>query len=311
MSRRDSAVTFQPHRPRALRVLPMCVGAALLCSALTSCNRDTMTKAEMKSTSAVTRGESTKQQLEPDWKSLATMPIYFGHQSVGRNLVDGLREMTDSSSSIPLRIVHSRERAPDRANTLVEFLIGENGRAESKLTDFAAALEQIGDTGDAVALFKYCYLDITAATDVEALFARHRDAVRTMRVKHPNLTFIHVTAPLTTLETGPRYVVKRLLGKSTTRDANARRNEFNARIRNAYRDEPIFDLAQVESTRPDGSRSFFRIGADTVHTLAPELTDDGGHLNATGRRAAATEFAAVVARAVTARRMATRTPSAD
>jgi lysophospholipase L1-like esterase len=33
-----------------------------------------------------------------------------------------------------------------------------------------------------------------------------------------------------------------------------------------------------------------------VYTLAPELTDDGGHLNATGRRAAAEEFAAVIGR---------------
>jgi len=109
---------------------------------------------------------------------------------------------------------------------------------------------------------------------------------------------VHVTAPLTRLESGPRFLVKRLLGKPTTRDANARRNRFNAMLREEYAGEPMFDLAKVESTRPNGSRSFFNDGADVVYTLAPELTDDGGHLNAAGRRAAAEEFAAVIGRVV-------------
>ena len=289
----------------ALQVLRTCAAAAILCSGLTSCTRDEMTNTETQSTSAPTSGDATELELNSSWRTFATTLVYFGHQSVGGNIVSGLREMNDSGAGFPLTIVRSRKRASVGANGLVEFLIGENGRPESKLADFAVALEQIGDTAEAVAMFKYCYLDITAETNVEALFARHRDAVRAMRVKHPNLTFVHFTVPLTAVESRPRYIAKRLLGKSTMRDSNARRNAFNALLRSTYADEPIFDLARIESTRPDGSRSFFRSGTDTVHTLAAELTDDGGHLNSTGRSVAARELVAVIARAVAARRIAT------
>ena len=233
------------------------------------------------------------------WDQLTETRIYFGHQSVGGNIVEGLRELAPARSELPLRIVHSRDRSA--GNGLFEFFIGENGHPDSKTNDFAAALQQIDDGAPAIAVFKYCYLDITPETNVEHLFASHRKALREMRVRHPNLTFIHVTAPLTRVETGPRSLVKSLLGKTAGRDANVKRNAFNAMLRREYEGEPIFDLAKVESTRPDGSRSFFRNGPDVVYTLAPDLTDDGGHLNAAGRRVAAEEFVAVIARVAGAR----------
>jgi lysophospholipase L1-like esterase len=234
------------------------------------------------------------------WAGLTHARVYFGHQSVGGNIIEGLRDLSATRSESPLRIVRSRDRSSS-PSALVEFTIGENGRPESKMQDFAAALEQIDDTAAAIALFKYCYVDITPETNVELLFASHRKALHEMRARHPNLTFVHVTAPLTRLESGPRFLAKLVLGKPTTRDANAKRNRFNAMLREQYAGEPMFDLAKVESTRPNGSRSFFKKGADVVYTLASELTDDGGHLNATGRRAAAQEFAAVVGSIAAAR----------
>ena len=233
------------------------------------------------------------------WDELTDTRVYFGHQSVGGNIVEGFRELAAKSGDRALRIVHSRNRSP--GGGLFEFFIGENGHPESKMKDFAAALQQIDDGSPAIAVFKYCYLDITPDTNVEQLFASHRNALREMRARHPRLTFIHVTAPLTRVETGPRYLVKSLLGKTASRDANAKRNAFNAMLRLEYDGEPIFDLARVESTRPDGSRSFFKNGRDVVYSLASELTDDGGHLNQAGRRAAAEEFAVVIAQVAAAR----------
>jgi lysophospholipase L1-like esterase len=239
---------------------------------------------------------------------LAEARVYFGHQSVGRNIVDGLRDLGAGRNGSQPRIVQSRERI-STTPALVEFTIGENGRPESKMKDFAAALQQIDDRAAAIAMFKYCYLDITPETNVELLFESHRKALEEMRARHPNLTFVHVTAPLTRLESGPRFIAKRLLGKPTTRDANVKRNRFNAMLREEYVGEPMFDLAMVESTRPDGSKSFFNQGTDVVYTLAPELTDDGGHLNAAGRRAAAEEFAAVIARVAAAQQPVTQRAS--
>ena len=267
------------------------------CVWLTSCTGEQLNDSKNRSEVTGTPSDSIP---AASWARLANARIYFGHQSVGGNIVEGLRDLSAVHRDSQLKIIRSRERSSSLP-ALVEFTIGENGRPESKMKDFAVALNQIDDTAAAIAIFKYCYVDITPETNVELLFASHRKALQEMRGRHPNLTFVHVTAPLTRLESGPRFFAKRLLGKPTTRDANARRNRFNAMLREEYAGEPMFDLAMVESIRPDGSRSFFNEGADVVFTLAPELTDDGGHLNAAGRRAAAREFAAVVGHIVPAR----------
>ena len=64
---------------------------------------------------------------------------------------------------------------------------------------------------------------------------------------------------------------------------NANRNRLNALLRRHYEGrEPLFDIARIESTRADGSRCAWKAG--TRYAMVPEYTDDGGHLNAHGRR---------------------------
>jgi len=228
------------------------------------------------------------------WSTLAGTRVYFGHQSVGGNILQGLSEL-GAGQGTPLTVVRSPAAAPGQP-ALVEFAIGENGAPASKQDAFVSALAPLGDSASGVAMFKYCYLDIGPRTDVDALFARHRETVRTLRQRHPGLTLVHVTAPLTIDEPASKRLVKQVLGKPTSRDANAKRAAFNAMIRREYAGEPIFDLARVESTHPDGSRAH----AGDVEMLAPEYTDDGGHLNAAGRRAAAAELVRVLASAAAA-----------
>ena len=72
---------------------------------------------------------------------------------------------------------------------------------------------------------------------------------------------------------------------------NARRHELSERILARYSGrEPIFDLEKFEaaSDREDGGR---------VPYLRPDYTDDGGHLNESGRAAAAAAFLSVIAEA--------------
>jgi len=107
-----------------------------------------------------------------------------------------------------------------------------------------------------------------------------------------------VTSPLTTADFGARGrldllkgMLKGWLGRP---DDNARRAVFNQRLRAAFADRTIFDLAAIESTHPDGSRVFYgRAGA--VEALAPEYTADGGHLNAFGRKVAARALLRILA----------------
>jgi hypothetical protein len=49
------------------------------------------------------------------------------------------------------------------------------------------------------------------------------------------------------------------------------------------KDKPLFDLALIESTYPDGSRALYSRFSLQFYGLVPEYTDDGGHLNNLGR----------------------------
>jgi hypothetical protein len=58
---------------------------------------------------------------------------------------------------------------------------------------------------------------------------------------------------------------------------------------------PVFDLARVESTLADGTRSIATWNGRTFPVLAAPYTDDDGHLNQAGRLLAARELLAVLA----------------
>ena len=146
-----------------------------------------------------------------------------------------------------------------------------------------------------VALYKYCFVDIGPDTDVQQLFENYRNEIADLTAKYPALVIVPVTDPLTTDDAGLRTWVKTMIGRPTSRDVNLKRNQFNTLLRKNYEGKPIFDLALVESTLSDGSRSYAVSGGQTIYTLAPEYTTDGGHLNEAGRQAAARQLLEVLA----------------
>jgi len=235
----------------------------------------------------------TRQQIS----TLDSKKIFFGHQSVGYNMLEGIREITTQDGRIALSIRTSTSPELVPGPGLVESPIGKNGDPKSKLNDFAKIINNGLGSNGGVALMKFCYVDIDALTDVNQLFASYRDEMDALKREYPRLKLVYVTIPLTTVEPAPKAWIKSLLGRTTQRDLDAKRNEFNRLLRQTYGSSGlVFDLAEVESTRPDGSRSYFLRGDDKVYTMAPELTSDGGHLNEIGRRAAAERLLELLSR---------------
>ena len=132
-----------------------------------------------------------------------------------------------------------------------------------------------------VAVMKFCWVDISSNTDVDALFARYRDTMAALERDFPNVTFIHVTVPLTT---GPslfpelRTRLRTLLGRSDLRGqrANVTRERMNALIRGEYAGRHLFDLAAIESTKPDGTRVSGRYDNQGYFALYDGYTSDMG-----------------------------------
>ena len=99
------------------------------------------------------------------------------------------------------------------------------------------------------------------------------------------------------MQGGLKGLAKRLLGRAPYGALeNQRRAEYNALLRAAYAGrQPIFDLARIESTAPDGSTVQVEWAGRESPALAAAWTDDGHHLNAEGRRRAARELIALLA----------------
>jgi hypothetical protein len=54
--------------------------------------------------------------------------------------------------------------------------------------------------------------------------------------------------------------------------------------------DPVFDLAKIESTSTDGQRESFSFKGKEYYALAKELSSYGGHLNEMGSKYVAEEL---------------------
>lgn len=277
----------------------VCLLVALACAA--SCSDSSPTpEPQIMSAGVVLSADSTAAASAV----LAAQRIYFAHQSVGSNVVAGLERIVREEPALGLRTVLTRDpELLTGAPAFVHFLAGRNGDPASKNADFIGMLDRRPSRDGAIAMLKYCYIDASSPMSAAEIFAAYQGTIATVRERHPDVRIVHVTMPLTTVETGAKAAVKRAIGRIEDNRAEAvKRHRFNQLMREAYATkEPLFDIAELEARRPDGSRSFFIADGDTIPTLARELTWDGGHLNDIGQRLAAETLVQVLSR-VAARR---------
>jgi len=218
------------------------------------------------------------------WDELSKKRIFFGHQSVGANILEGIHDIMNQSPLIHLSIKRTRDPKDFEKPLFAEFAIGANENPKSKIDDFRTLMEGgIGAHVD-IAFFKLCYIDINANTDAAALFTYYKTAMDLLAAEFPKVRFIHCTAPLTRMDSGVKGFIKKLLGKNNSGLANLRRAIYNKMMTDTY--EPggnLFDIARFESTFPNGTRAVRRINGTDCYGLAPGFTSDGGHLNQSGR----------------------------
>ena len=232
-----------------------------------------------------TESPSVDERLLSDLAVIGGARVYFGHQSVGGNIVAGLQDLIRDAETGPAIVELGADAAP-HGPVFLHSEIGENGRPLTKLASFEEHLEALGPDGVDVAAMKFCYLDFPKADDPSVLFDEYAARIAALRRRFPRTAFLHITAPLKASE-GVKGVLKRLAGYADPVGENIRRNQFNALLRRRFESEPLFDLADVESTSADGARSRFQADGAIYEALVPDYTTDGGHLNAYGRQRAA------------------------
>lgn len=236
---------------------------------------------------------------ESKWEGLSKKRIYFGHQSVGFNIIDGLKDVMKDNPMIKLNIVETTNINESDISTFAHSKIGKNLDPISKIDDFVNIMKKgLGNRVD-IAFFKFCYVDITTNTDIQRIFSDYNNAMSGLKGAFPNTTFVYLTVPLTSKRRGgeawikkAKDIVKGIIGRPVFKDYdNIRREQFNEMIRQeCVGKNSVFDLARIESTLPDGTRERYKKDGKTYYTLVPEYTDDGGHLNMRGRRIVAEQL---------------------
>lgn len=223
---------------------------------------------------------------ESAWEKLSKKKIYFGHKSVGYDIWAGIKDLLNENPNFPLNIKETHDPEDFIAPILAHSSIGENRNPFSKIDAFAEYMDSgIGDKAD-IAFFKFCYVDFSHPTDIDQVFTKYTSTLYTLKNKYPKTTFIHVTVPLMSRETGIKVFAKKVLGrKIRSAKENIYRSAYNAKLRKHYfGKEPIFDLAFIESMLPNGKRMSFEQDGEKIFQMAPQFTDDGGHLNNYGRK---------------------------
>lgn len=246
------------------------------------------------------KAELPKSDLKADLALLAQSRVYFGHQSVGRDILEGLDALA-KENGVTLRITEAPAGATDTLPGIIHSKVGRNREPASKCEAFNGFVSaHAGARWDAAA-FKFCYVDLgeEAGRDAAKLLEMYKGAVASAKAAAPDLNLVHVTIPLKSDPLGMASTVKRALGMGTANDEdNIARNAFNDLLLAEYGKDPVFDLARAESTRPDGSRTGFQRDGRTVYTLAKEYTYDEGHLNTAGKKWVAADFARTIAAAI-------------
>jgi hypothetical protein len=228
--------------------------------------------------------DTAAQTVTPDELGAAAgQRVFIGHMSIGWNLLDGIDRLyaardVAEPDVVQVSLGDPAPRLPAGRGAVVHAEIGTNGDPLGKLANFDEAMRTgLADEVD-VAMVKLCFTDVTAKTDVDAVFAAYRTTLDTLQRDYPDVRFVHATVPLTAAPSGIKQHLKVLLRG----DDNAARERFNALVREAYAGEDLFDIAAVESTTSDGTR---------LATLAPGWADaDREHLNPAGSTVLAARF---------------------
>lgn len=221
---------------------------------------------------------------EQTWMRFSKKIIFFGHQSVGTNILDGCEVLKKDYPLQSMPIVENRYLKDIKKGALAHFPIGRNMAPRTKIDAFKEFMDQgLGNRADA-AFFKFCYVDINNETDIKELFDAYSQSMASLKTRYSDTKFIHVTVPLTTVQKGPKAWIKKIIGHPIGGYLdNIMRNRFNQMMREEYvGKESIFDLAFIESIYENNTHYRFNHESEEYMALIPQYASDGKHLNNSG-----------------------------
>jgi hypothetical protein len=246
----------------------------------------------------ITRFSSLSDVPTSAWKDLAQKKIYYGHQSVGTHIMIGIKDLVKENQQIRLKFPRSANKHKLATGLFVNSRLGQITDPSLMEEDVTRSMEKtLGGVAD-IAVLRFSYGDVYARKNVEEVFDDYQTALSVLKKKYPQTKFVHVTLPLETTKTSWKLWVKQLLGKQEIweYETNIRRNDFNELLRKKHKGlNPVFDIAELQSTFTDGKRSTFTKNGKTYYSMIAYYSYDGHHLNQKGREIAAEKLLLLLA----------------
>lgn len=226
-------------------------------------------------------------ELDPkSIQPILSKTIYFAHMSVGKNIMDGMETLFKEIPNTTFTIRETNQLASTKQGMFAHAPIGDNKYPLKKIANFVDQINSgIGNAAD-IAFFKFCYIDMKADQNVEEVFQTYKKTMSSLSKQYPETTFVHVTVPLTVVQTGWKVPLKKAIGKTPGGYMdNINRNRFNELVIDTYSGkEPVFDLARIESTTPTGEQTTFEHKGTPYLSMYSGYASDGRHLNPVGSR---------------------------
>lgn len=240
----------------------------------------------------------TEAPTQAQLADVARMRIFFGHQSVGQNIIEAIPDLYAAQNVPGPAIVESSAPIQMPGGYFQHALIGTNGDPLGKVSEFDRIMRS-GVAGRVdMAAMKFCYIDFNEGTDVGQVFNVYKDTLERLSADYPNVTFMYVTVPLTTERSFVTRAKARLgLSDFNSPADNVVREKFNERVRGEYAGTGrLFDIAAAQSAE-DGVRALRNYGGADYYAMEASLASDLGHLNHTGATAIGSTFLEAIAQA--------------
>lgn len=216
------------------------------------------------------------EKLEFDF--LKGKKVFFGHQSVGNNMINGLNTLIENNDDLNFIKVLTIEnylklenKDDDSLFYFIHTRIGENGHPQKKIDDFKKNIQILHEVD--AAFMKFCYADIRPHSNIESIYTNYKSAHIELSNEFKNTKFIYFTVPVTAKQGTIKRVIKSIVGKE---DQNINRFKYNELLRNDSI-QYLFDIAFHESNN-NLSKS------KGIEYLKKEYTYDENHLNETGSK---------------------------
>ena len=241
---------------------------------------------------ADTPGVTLEKVQKSQWQKLNEKKIFFGYRSVGRNIIKGMQDLSRENPQIRLNYKTSEDPLNSGEGFFLHYWVDMVESPQSLAKEYANYVDKMVP-GKAFDVAMIRFTPFSGKKDIDTILVEYDTAITELKREFPNTVFVHATFPLTHSKETWRTWLKKLFKKEEfwEYDNNVFINKYNKNMREKYKGkEPFFDIAEIQSTLPNGKRSTFTMNGKTYYHMVSDYTNDRTHLNQKGRRVVAEQL---------------------